>query len=347
MNANLHLMETLRRSLAMLIPVWFPLSVSPEQIRDSLLATLHDCEHYLPWEHVVLVVDGDERSHRIVQEVQAACKHRYGCTFDVIHSVENRGKGSAVCRGAQWFLEKRGLEYLTIRDADGDHVLNDLPNLMRQAMLLRATEGTDHLIIIGRRSDPHRALGFLRGEFETLLNRVLIEAVRFALAQQQRVLNTRYLSPIGECPDLHSGYKLYSRHICELLVQHPWERPPWVGADIYRYGVEAVPFVEGVLAGAMVAEIHRLVQEPRFTGHGAFARPETNGKVILWTFLRLRIPANQAAAILDNHVPRLPLWTDPHGREVLLEFRRYILEALFKGIQPPSPIPAMKEGAYL
>jgi hypothetical protein len=346
MNANLHLMETLRRSLAMLIPVWFPLSVSPEQIRDSLLATLHDCEHYLPWEHVVLVVDGDERSHRIVQELQAACKHHYGCTFDVIYGVENRGKGAAVCRGAQWFLEKRGLDYLTIRDADGDHVLNDLPNLMRQAMLLRATEASDHLIIIGRRSDPHRALGFMRGEFETLLNRVLLEAVRFALAQQQRVLNTRYLSLTGRYPDLHSGYKLYSRSICELIVRHPWERPPWVGDEIYRYGVEAVPFVEGVLAGAIAAEINRLVQEPRFTGHGAFARPETNGSVILWTFLRLGIRAPQAAAILDNFIPRLTLWTDPPGREALLEFRRYILEALCKVIQLSSPILDVKDGAY-
>ncbi|HYY16113.1 MAG TPA: hypothetical protein VE965_05635 [Gammaproteobacteria bacterium] len=346
MNANLHLMETLRRSLAMLIPVWFPLSVSPEQIRDSLLATLYDCEHYLPWEHVVLVVDGDERSHRIVQDLQAACKQRYGCTFDVIYNVENRGKGAAVCRGAEWFLAKRGLDYLTIRDADGDHVLNDLPNLMRQAMLLRATEGIDHLIIVGRRSDSHRAVGFMRGEFETLLNRVLIETMRFALAQQQRVLNTRYLSRTGDDPDLHSGYKLYSRSICELIVQHPWDCPPWVGEEIYRYGVEAVPFVEGVLAGAIVAEINRLVQEPRFTGHGAFARPETNGSVILWTFLRLGIRAHQAAALLDNFVPHLALWSDPRGRETLLAFRRYILETLFTMIQPPSPIPDMKDGAY-
>ncbi len=346
MNANLHLMETLRRSLAMLIPVWFPASVSPAQIRDSLLATLYDCEHYLPWEHVVLVVDGDERSHRIVQELQATRKHRHGCTFDVIYSVENRGKGSAVCRGAQWFLEKRGLDYLTIRDADGDHVLNDLLNLMRLAMFLRATEATDHLIIIGRRSDPHRALGFIRGEFEALLNRVLIEAVRFALAQQQRVLKTRYFSLAGEYPDLHSGYKLYSRSICELIVQYPWERPPWVDADIYRYGVEAVPFVEGVLAGAMVAEINRLAQEPRFTGHGAFARPEPNGTVLLWTFLRLGIDANQAIALLDNHIPRLTLWTDPQGKETLLELRRCVLEGLLASAQAASPPPRMQATSY-
>jgi hypothetical protein len=330
----------------MLIPVWFPPSVSPEQIRDSLLATLHDCEHYLPWEHVVLVVDGDERSYRTVQELQATGAHRRGCAFDVIYSVENGGKGAAVYRGIQWFLEKPGLEYLTIRDADGDHVLNDLPNLMRQAMCLRASEATEHLIVIGRRTDPHRAVGFVRGEFEALLNRVLVEAVRFTLAQEQRVFTTRYFSLAGEYPDLHSGYKLYSRSICEAIVRHPWERLPWVSGDIYRYGVEAVPFVEGVLAGAIVTEVTRLAQEPHFTGHSAFARPEANGSVLLWTFLRLGIGAKQAAALLDNHIPRLPLWTAPQGREALLELRRYVLQGLLQSAHQLYSPPEVRTWPY-
>ena len=41
----------------------------------------------------------------------------------------------------------------------------------------------------------------------------------------------------------------------------------------YRYGVEAVPFVEGVMAGAVVGEITRLTQEPDFSGHGALLGP--------------------------------------------------------------------------
>jgi hypothetical protein len=346
MNANLHLMDIMRHALGMVIPVWFPASLTDDQVRENILTTLHGCEHYLPWEHVVLVVDGDARSSAIVQELREARRQRHGQTFDVVDSSENRGKGFAVLCGAQWFLRKPSLEYLTIRDADGDHALNDLVNLMRLALALQASEGTDALIIVGRRNHPHRVLGWIRGEFEMLLNRVLVDAVRFALAQRQQVLKTQYFSLVGEYPDLHSGYKVYSRKICELMAQHAWEYPPWVGTEIFRYGVEAVPFVEGVMAGAIVGEITRLTQEPHFSGHGAFARPETNASVLLWTFLRLGIGAHHAIAILDNHMPRLVLWTEPQGRAVLLELRRYVMERLLIPPQADSSPPGIKTSSY-
>jgi hypothetical protein len=339
-------MDVMRRSLGMLIPVWFPSTLDDDQVRDTLLDTLHDCDHFLPWEHVALVVDGDARSYAVVRDLQTACRQRHGQTFEVIYNVENGGKGAAVLHGTRWFLEKDGLEYLTTRDADGDHLLNDLVNLMRMALALRADEDTESIIAVGRRNHRHRALGWIRGEFETLLNRVLVDAVRFALAQRQQVLNTRYFSLTGDCPDLHSGYKVYSRKVCERMVEQPWERPPWVGPEIYRYGVEAVPFVEGVMAGAVVGEITRLTQEPEFTGHAGFTQPETNGAVLLWTFLRLDIQVSHAAALLDNHIPRLTLWTDPEGRESLLQLRRVVLEKLPQTNQQPASSTDVKAGFY-
>jgi len=341
-----HLMQTMRHKVGMMVPVWFPVDLSSEQVRETLLATLYDCEHYLPWQHVVLVVDGDARSYRVVRELQAACVQSQGSAFDVIYNEGNRGKGYAVFLGAQWLLERHGLDYFTTRDADGDHVLNDLVNLMRLALALQDAEQTDRLVIIGRRNHPHRALGFVRAEFEALLNRVIVDAVRFALAQQQQVLKTQYFSLLGEYPDLHSGYKLYSRPICEFMVRQPWERPPNVGNEIYRYGVEAVPFVEGTMAGAVVGEITRLTFEPQFSGHDAFARPETNGSVLLWTFLRLGIGVSQAAAILDNHLPRLPLWTTPQGRASLLELRQYVLRRLPQATVDPSSPSDTKAAPY-
>jgi hypothetical protein len=330
----------------MLIPVWFPPSLSDAQVRHTLFDTLHDCEHFLPWNHVLIVVDGDARSHAIVQDLQASCRQRHGQTFEVIYSAENGGKGSAVVCGTQWFLDRDGLEYLTIRDADGDHALNDLVTLMRVAAALRSHEGTDQLIIVGRRNHPHRALGWIRGEFETLLNRLLIDAVRFALAQRQRVLSTRHFSLSGEYPDLHSGFKVYSRGVCELMVARRWEHPPWVGAEIYRYGVEAVPFVEGAMAGATIGEVTRSTHEPQFTGHDAFARPEANGGVIIWTFLRLGIGPEVAAAILDNHLSRLTLWTDPQGKEAILKLRHYVLHTLGQSTQHTPSFPPAKAPLY-
>ena len=346
MNTNLRLTDAIRRSLGMVIPVWFPPGLTDDQVRENLLTTLEDCEHYLPWGHVVVVVDGDVRSSAIVRELQRACRERYGQMFDVIDGSENRGKGFAVYCGAQWFLNKPDLEYLTIRDADGDHALNDLINLMRLTLALRASEGTEALIIVGRRNHPHRALGWIRGEFETLLNRVLIDAVRFALARHQRVLKAQYFSLSGEYPDLHSGYKVYSRKVCELMVRHTWERLPWVGAEIYRYGVEAVPFVEGAMAGAIVAEVTRTTREPDFSGHGGFAHPETNGSVLLWTFLRLGIKPAQAVAILDNHLSRLPLWTDPQGKASLLQLRQYVRGRLLAGTPQQTSSSEVKSSPY-
>ena len=186
----------------------------------------------------------------------------------------------------------------------------------------------------------------MRGELETLLNRVLVDAVRFALAQRQHILNTRYFSLSGEYPDLHSGYKVYSRRVCERMVERAWECPPWVGPEIYRYGVEAVPFVEGVMAGATVGEITRLTREPDFSGHDAFARSEANASILLWTFLRLAIHARQAAAILDNHITRLPLWTSPEGRESLLQVRRMVLEKLPQTNQQSPAASEVKAGFY-
>ena len=342
MNLELQLMDVMRRSLGMLIPVWFPPSLTADQVRENLLVTLHGCEHFLPWDHVVLVVDGDVRSYPIVQELQESCRQQHGQAFDLIYCAENRGKGYAVFLGAQWFLERQDLEYLTIRDADGDHALNDLVNLMRLAFTLRVSEGTEALIIVGGRNHPHRALGWIRGEFETFLNRVLVDSARFALAQHQHILNTRHFSLSGEYPDLHSGYKVYSRRVCELMVERPWDRPPWVGAEIYRYGVEAVPFIEGVMAGAIVGEITRLSQEPHFSGHDAFARSEANGSILLWAFLRMGIMPQQALALLDNHLSRLTMWTDPQGKAFLLDLRRYVLEGLGRSAQESQPPPEQK-----
>jgi hypothetical protein len=341
-----NLMELTRHSLGMVIPVWFPPTVTDGRVRENLLATLRGCEHYLPWEHVVLVVDGDARSAAIVQELQGAWRQRHGQAFDVVYSPENRGKGFAVFRGAEWFLERHDLHYLAVRDADGDHALNDLANLMRLTAVLRADTGSDALIIIGRRNHPHRALGWIRGEFETLLNRVLVESLRFAMARRQEVLKTQYFSLSDEYPDIHSGYKVYSRKICELIVQRTWERPPWVGAEIFRYGVEAVPFVEGGMAGAIVGEVTRLTREPEFSGHAAFAQPETNGSVLLWAFLRLGITPQQATVLLDNHMSRLALWTDPHGRESLVELRRYVSEGLVRATGEVCTISDVKARLY-
>ena len=114
----------------------------PTTRSGTLLDTLHHCEHFLPWEHVVLVVDGDARSYAVVQDLQTACRQHHGQAFDVLYSAENGGKGlrSYVARSGSWTGWSGVSDH---RDADGDHALNDLVNLMRLAVSLRANEGTE------------------------------------------------------------------------------------------------------------------------------------------------------------------------------------------------------------
>jgi hypothetical protein len=100
------------------------------------------------------------------------------------------------------------------------------------------------------------------------------------------------------------------------------------------------------MAGAIVGEITRLTREPAFSGHDAFGRPETNGSVLLWAFLRLGIGAPQAAAILDNHLPRLTLWTNPQGKASLLELRQYVLGWLYEAMREPPAPSDVKARAY-
>ena len=95
-----------------------------------------------------------------------------------------------------------------------------------------------------------------------------------------------------------------------------------------------------------MGEVTRLSWEPQLSGHSAFAKPETNAGVLLWTFQRLGIVPAQAAALLDNHLSRVTLWTDPQWREALFQLRRFVLDPLFKSAQRPDIIPEVRAGLY-
>ncbi len=269
-------------------------------------------------ENVCLVVDGDERSLKIARSVQKTLSKPPSGSFEILYLDENRGKHYAVTEGIQRLMQRRALEYFVVRDCDADHFICDLPNLVRSAHHIAITEKTNRVLIIGRRIDRHRPLGFRRGQMEELCNRVMLDVMNYRLARQGQLLNTRYYSPYGDVPDFKSGYKVYSRATARLAFRRSPRLLCLSPKDFWRHGAEPIPIVEAVLAGAIIGEMNRTAFDVQptttFTESSAV---DMHVKTLAWAFCRCRVPLKCAQQMFDNHIPRLLLGTDAAGIEQL------------------------------
>lgn len=307
----------------MVVPVWFSRKAQSALAERLLTLTLDNYEQYVRPENVCLVVDGDERSLRIARKVQKALAKAGGVGFEVLYLEENRGKHYAVTEGILWLMNRKGIKYFVVRDCDADHFICDLPNLVRSAHHISVTEKTDRVLIVGRRIDRHRPLGFRRGEMEELCNRVMLDAMNYRLAKQRRIVNSQYYSPYGDVPDFKSGYKVYSRSVARRVFKR---KPPLLcleANDYWRHGAEPIPIVEAVLNGAIIGEMNRTTFDVQptttFTESSAM---DMHVKTLAWAFCRCRVPLKCAEQMFDNHIPRLLLLTDAAGREKLDALKR-------------------------
>jgi len=320
---EVYLSESRVREIAgMVVPVWFSRKAKAELAERLLMLTLDNFEQYVRPENVCLVVDGDERSLRIARKVQKGLA-KGGASLEVLYLEENRGKHYAATEGILWLMKRKGIEYFVVRDCDADHFICDLPNLVRSAHHISVSEKTDRVLIIGRRIDRHRPLGFRRGEMEELCNRVVLDAMDYRLARQGRILNSQYYSPYGDVPDFKSGYKVYSRGVARRI----FKRKPLLlclePKDYWRHGAEPIPIVEAVLAGAIIGEMNRTTFDVQpmttFTESSAM---DMHVKTLAWAFCRCRVPLKCAEQMFDNHIPRLLLRTEAAGRQQLDAIKR-------------------------
>jgi len=310
--------------MGMVIPAWFAPDVPEDQVESLLIAALADFETLVHPDDLVVVIDGVERVLRVVERLR-----RLG-PFRVLWSEENRGKGAAVVEGTRVLLSEDRIEFVMMRDADGDHFLNDAPHLFRLGLQMREESGNPCLAVIGRRTSVHRPLGWMRGEYELLLNELLIEAFKLFYARSGKVLNTQYFSTYSHFPDMQSGYKLYSREAASLAAEglrRAQKSDP--SLDMMRWGSELVPMVEIVRAGGLLGEITRMTfYDQPVTSYGRLNRPQTYGAKIAWALRRMEIDASQAAQLMANTFPRRDLFTDPTGREELLSLWDFVLKEL-------------------
>lgn len=325
--------------VGVVIPVWFSRHLPVVEAEGLLETTLADTPSCVRAEDLVLVVDGSPMASAAAGSVREKFAEVWGKPFTVLELQENQGKGAALAVGIRHLLEREGdpLLWIAARDADGDHMLDDLPHFYRIGNQVLEDNPGRPVAVIGRRANVHAPLGWLRGEFELLINEVLVEGVAYALTRYARVWDTRYL--VERAPDLQSGYKLYSRSAAELALEAlKTETLSHPDLKILRTGMEIVPFVSVALAGGVLAEVERktLYHQP-VTSYGNVDLAEFFGSKLAWALRRCGVPAGPALTLFDGALSRRPLFTDPRGREEALRTRALLAELLGGGsFEAPS-----------
>jgi hypothetical protein len=321
----------MRGRIGLVVPVWFPEDL-PDALCETLLrTTLADCSSCLRPEHVALVVDGVPRLAALAQRLSAEVGGSGApddIAFQVLASAVNQGKGGALVVGWEALLADPALEFIATRDADGDHFLDDLPHLFRLGEQMSRETNNTRVVVIGRRTAVHPPLGWRRGEYEQVVNAMLVEALQFSLARHGRVLPRQYWA--ADVPDLQSGYKLYSRAACaeavRALRKADQERPE---LQPLRRGMEILPFAAVCAAGGIAGEAPRATYyDQPVTSYGRVDRVRFFGDPLAWSLRELEVAPDAARGILDNALARSTLMTDPDGRRELLALRRHTLETL-------------------
>lgn len=336
----------LSRDTGAIVPVFFSQDTDEALIAELLHMTLSDCYHYMPLDHVYVVVDGDARSEAVARGLRDEFLQEHNSTFRLLPREENGGKLAAMRDGARALLDEQpGVCYLAVLDGDGDHLASVVPQLVRTAQHVMETRGTERIIAIGARRSRHRPMGWLRGELEAFLDAVTLDALVYRLAREGRVLERRYLL-CHQMADLSSGFKVYGRGMAHYLFVE--QAPNYQGfslSDYWHYGPETVTIVEATLAGGFLAELLRPTWDGQPTSSfNDFGVLDMYGELLAWVFARLHVPLSSAAGLFDNRVPGLSLRTTADGRELLAALRERVLRRLAgedpgADLSPSWPLP--------
>ncbi|MBM3190195.1 MAG: glycosyltransferase, partial [Chloroflexi bacterium] len=265
------------------IPAYFSAKPSDKMVRHLLRMTLEDCDHYLPLKQVWVVVDGDVRTARLVGELREAMRRETGAAFEILALPQNRGKLWAIKEGMTALLQAQpAVEYVVIRDGDGDHLVSEVPSLVRTAMHLAEAYGHGNVVAIGARRSRHHPMGWIRGELETLLDQLTLDALAYRLAREGRALNLANCLGGGSVPDLSSGFKVFGRQAArELFVDHEPHLCTLTPDHYWHYGPETVTIVEGVLRGLVIAEKLRITWDGQpATSFGEFRHLSLYGELL-------------------------------------------------------------------
>jgi hypothetical protein len=307
-------LHTLHHHTGVVIPAYLPPGIDVRQgeglLRDTVSAA---CAEVADPSAVCLSVDGAKYGETVATSIA----RDLGATLVV--APENRGKLQAAMMGVNRLLSNPDIRYVAVIDQDGDHFPNELVNFVRAALHLAQSSGDERAIILGQRHSLHRPLGWLRGELEILADRVLLSALRYHAAVSGTPLALEYAETVGEVPDFHSGYKLFSRGVAGAVFGTPPALCGLAADAAYRHACEAVMTVRAYLYGARLGLVNRSTfnQQPVSTFE-LFDRHQLTIDMIAWPCKRLEIPSIFVRQWLANVAPSLTLDTlVPEGREIL------------------------------
>jgi len=164
-----------RANVAALIPGYF----EEKHIREVATRTKAQLDR-------VLVVD-DGSTDRTTEEAKAA-------GADVIRHGKNAGKGAAIKTGLRALLDRAGVEFILVLDADGQHLPEEIPNFLAEA------NATGAPMIVGNRMGDVRAMPFVR----KCTNRYMSWTISRVIGQ-----------PV---PDSQCGFRMFHRSLAAELL---------------------------------------------------------------------------------------------------------------------------------
>ncbi|MDA0708594.1 MAG: hypothetical protein O3B73_00120 [bacterium] len=315
-----HAYDTMRHQTGVVVPVYFPEQIDRSRATALLRDTVfHYCTQVDDPAHICLSVDGAVHGEREVTDLA----REFGVSTCV--GASNRGKLSGAQQGVVHLLGNTDIRFIALVDQDGDHFANELLNFIRTARHI----GLDRVLVLGNRLSRHRPMGFARGELEELADRLLLDALTYHAAQTGLPLRLEYANTLGEFPDFHSGYKVFSRRAAEDVFLSAPERAGCSETCYYRHACEAVMVVECLTrAGYLGVVNRRTFNEQPITTFGLYNRQQLIADKIIWPCKRLNIPAAFVKQWMDNHLPRLTLGTlVPDGKNELASIRKIVLDA--------------------
>ncbi len=308
--------DQIRDLVAVVVPVHFDPSVPENQIYNILEPVFRDQALFCRPERSLVVVDRNTAAERVLSSSPNASFS--GLPIHVL--PKNRAKAGAVAAGLAGVMENSDFQFVITRDCDGDHAAEDIPRLVSMGFDIQEQVENELISVIGARQSLEKPMGWVREQWERLTNRILLDLVRFSLAQAGAVADERFWG--GQDPDLQSGYRLYSRKAAEQAVRClealPEDRTVWT------FSCEYVPFAELMIRGGIFGQVRRLtlVEQP-VTSYGSVDLAEAYGRLMVYVGNNYGIPTSVLLQSFDNAVSSLSLFfTD--RREELLRCRRLI-----------------------